>query len=68
MKNWFFEKILRKITKYLVKLKEPEKNKINKIRAEKVKITTKNNESQKIWADEMTQQVRALSQQAQPPT
>lgn len=68
MKNWFFEKILRKITKYLVKLKEPEKNKINKIRAKKVKITTKNNESQKIWADEMTQQVRALSQQAQPPT
>ena len=48
-KSWFFEKI-NKIDKPLARLikKQREKNKINKIRNENVKITEENTEVQRI--------------------
>ena len=51
-KNWFFEKI-KKIDKPLARLikKKREKNQINKIRNEKVEVTTDNAEIQRIIRD-----------------
>ena len=51
-KSWFFEKI-NKIDKPLARLikKKREKNKINKIRSEKVEVTTDNAEIPRIIID-----------------
>ena len=65
MKSWFFEKILR-LPNILVKLKEPEKNKINKIRDENVDYNKNQLKSENLgwWYDSAGK--GALSQAQQP--